>query len=96
MIGKGGFGAVFAAKHSLTGQEIVLKVMRPEVASDPIQVKRFLNEARISSQLSHPNTVRTFDFGQTDDGLLTSRWSASTAMSSRACSSATRRSIRCV
>ena len=70
MIGKGGFGAVFAAKHSLTGQEIVLKVMRPEVASDPIQVKRFLNEARISSQLSHPNTVRTFDFGQTDDGLL--------------------------
>ncbi len=70
MIGKGGFGAVFAAKHSLTGQDIVLKVMRPEVASDPVQVKRFMNEARISSQLSHPNTVRTFDFGQTDDGLL--------------------------
>ena len=70
LIGKGGFGAVFAARHALTGQDIVLKVMRPEVASDPVQVKRFMNEARITSQLSHPNTVRTFDFGQTDDGLL--------------------------
>lgn len=70
LIGKGGFGAVFAGKHALTGQDVVLKVMRPEVAADPTQVKRFMNEARISSQLSHPNTVRTFDFGQTDDGLL--------------------------
>ncbi|MCB9739649.1 MAG: serine/threonine protein kinase [Deltaproteobacteria bacterium] len=70
LLGKGGFGAVFAARHSMTGQDVVLKVMRPELALDPTQVKRFMNEARISSQLSHPNTVRTFDFGQTDDGLL--------------------------
>lgn len=70
LLGKGGFGAVFAARHTMTGQDVVLKVMRPELALDPIQVKRFMNEARISSQLSHPNTVRTFDFGQTDDGLL--------------------------
>ncbi len=70
LLGKGGFGAVFAGKHAITGQDLVLKVMRPEVAADPTQVKRFLNEARISSQLSHPNTVRVYDFGQTDDGLL--------------------------
>lgn len=70
LLGKGGFGAVFAARHTMTGQEVVLKVMRPELAMDPTQVKRFMNEARISSGLSHPNTVRTFDFGQTDDGLL--------------------------
>ncbi len=70
LLGKGGFGAVFAGKHAITGQDVVLKVMRPEVASDPTQVKRFLNEARISSQLSHPNTVRVYDFGQTDEGLL--------------------------
>lgn len=70
LLGKGGFGAVFAATHTMTSQDVVLKVMRPEFAADPTQVKRFMNEARISSGLMHPNTVRVFDFGQTDDGLL--------------------------
>ena len=69
-IGKGGFGAVFLATHVATRQEVVLKVLKPDLSDDDTQVKRFFNEARASSLLSHPNTVRIFDFGQTDAGLL--------------------------
>jgi predicted Ser/Thr protein kinase len=69
-IGKGGFGAVYLASHLATKQELVLKVLKPDLSEDPTQVQRFFNEARASSLLSHPNTVRVFDFGQTDVGLL--------------------------
>lgn len=69
-IGKGGFGAVYLASHQATQQELVLKVLKPDLSEDPTQVQRFFNEARASSQLSHPHTVRVFDFGQTDSGLL--------------------------
>lgn len=69
-IGKGGFGAVYLATHQATQQELVLKVLKPDLSEDPTQVQRFFNEARASSLLSHPHTVRVFDFGQTDSGLL--------------------------
>ena len=70
MLGKGGFGAVYATRHSLTGQELVVKVLRANMAQDPVQLRRFLNEAKAACQLTHPNTVRVFDFGQTPDKQL--------------------------
>jgi serine/threonine-protein kinase len=69
-LGKGGFGAVFLASHVATRQQVVLKVLKPDLTEDPTQVQRFYNEARASSLLSHPHTVRVHDFGQTDGGLL--------------------------
>ena len=41
-----------------------------ENARDAMAVRRFLREARLASQLSQPNTVSVFDFGQIDDGRL--------------------------
>lgn len=70
LLGRGGFGAVYLTTHVAMGQEQVVKVLKPDLAEDPTQVQRFFNEARASSKLSHPNTVRVFDFGQTDAGLL--------------------------
>ena len=70
LLGKGGFGAVFRATHIVTHQELVLKVLKPNLSDDETQVKRFLQEARTASKLSHPNTVRVYDFGQTDAGHL--------------------------
>ena len=69
-IGRGGFGAVFLSSHIATRQEVVVKVLKPDLGEDDTHVKRFFNEARASSLLSHPHTVRIFDFGQTDTGLL--------------------------
>ena len=70
LLGKGGFGAVYRATHVTTGQELVLKVLKPHLTDDETQIKRFLQEARTASRLSHPHTVRVYDFGQTDAGHL--------------------------
>ena len=71
ILGQGGFGAVFAAEHLMTGQAAAVKVMVGDGAAlDPDLVQRFLQEARVTASLSHPNTVRIYDFGQTDAGVL--------------------------
>ena len=70
LIGCGGFGSVFLSTHTTTGQKLVVKVLRAEMASDPVQVKRFFNEAKTTCQLTHPHTVSVFDFGRTDMGQL--------------------------
>jgi len=70
ILGKGGFGAVYQATNNRTQQKVVVKVLKPDLTADPTQVQRFHNEARTMSLLSHPNTVRVYDFGQTESGLL--------------------------
>ncbi len=70
VLGKGGFGTVFAAEHITTSQDVVVKVLKSDVAADPVQLTRFLNEAKMTSQLKHPNTVRVYDSGRTRGGQL--------------------------
>lgn len=70
-IGHGGFGSVFAAVHTGTGQEVALKVLSVDLASDNLPiVRRFWQEAKITSALRHANTVRVFDVGQTEEGAF--------------------------
>jgi serine/threonine-protein kinase len=70
-IGQGGHGAVFAARHLGTGQDVALKILLPPHDSDEtLAIKRFFLEARVTSSLKHPNTVRVIDFGQDDSGLV--------------------------
>jgi serine/threonine-protein kinase len=68
VIGKGGFGAVYRARHLATGQQVALKILAR--THDEIATKRFFQEAQVSSMLKHPNTVRVFDFGQDEAGRL--------------------------
>ena len=70
VIGQGGFGAVFKAQHTATGDTVAIKVLRTDVAESQDVVARFRQEAKATSKLKHPNTVRVFDFGQMDDGNL--------------------------
>ena len=70
-IGRGGFSHVYRARHLGTGQHVAIKVLTP--ASDVqyrFAVKRFFLEARVTAGLTHPSTVRVFDFGQEDSGLV--------------------------
>jgi serine/threonine-protein kinase len=69
-IGRGGFGCVFAARHTGTGQEVALKVISHVEGIDDVLIRRFFQEARVTSGLKHPNTIRVFDFGQDDSGLI--------------------------
>jgi formylglycine-generating enzyme required for sulfatase activity/serine/threonine protein kinase len=60
-IGAGGMGVVYSAFDQSMGRDIALKVLLPELLKNDTARERFLNEARISQQLSHPNIVNVFD-----------------------------------
>lgn len=70
VIGQGGFGAVYRAAHTATGDTVAIKVLRTDVQGAEEVIQRFRQEAKTTSKLKHPNTVRVFDFGQMDDGNL--------------------------
>ncbi|HEX2685678.1 MAG TPA: protein kinase [Kofleriaceae bacterium] len=69
-IGEGGMGVVYKARQTSIDRVIAIKMLNPQMASDPTWVQRFNNEARACSHLQHPNTIRMFDFGKTNDGRL--------------------------
>ena len=65
LIGKGGMGAVYKARQPGLDRFVAVKILPPEVASDPEFAKRFTREARAMARLNHPNIVAIHDFGQT-------------------------------
>ena len=70
-IGAGGFGSVYKGLNLAMDQTVAIKVLRMEDGPDaPQQLRRFHREARSASCLQHPNTIRVFDFGQSEQGFL--------------------------
>jgi serine/threonine protein kinase len=69
-IGQGGMGTVYRAVQSGLNRDVAVKILKRELNVDRDTVARFHREANAMSLLNHPNTVRVYDFGQTDDGLL--------------------------
>lgn len=67
IIGQGGIGVVYKAKHTLMGRIVAFKMLRSESLKDERNRKRFQQEAEAISQLNHPNIVSVFDFGFTQD-----------------------------
>jgi hypothetical protein len=73
-LGSGGMGEVWVAWHATMAREVAVKLLRPLVAAGSVQSagdaqRRFDREIHATAALSHPNTVRIFDHGITDDGL---------------------------
>ena len=64
-VGEGGTATVYRAEHPERGVAAV-KILRSRLAQDPVAVKRFLREAEYGARVTHPNIVRTYDFGQAD------------------------------
>jgi serine/threonine-protein kinase len=64
-VGEGGTATVYRAEHPERGVAAV-KILRSRLAQDPVAIKRFLREAEYGARLSHPNIVRTYDYGQAD------------------------------
>ncbi|MCG5056325.1 MAG: protein kinase [Myxococcales bacterium] len=69
-IGEGGFGAVFKGKQLATGRDVALKILHPHNVADATVVARFKREAEACSKLRDPHTVITYDFDETEDGVL--------------------------
>ena len=66
-IGEGGMGRVYVAEHALMCRPSAVKVLKTSRGADPDALARFEREVRLSSNLSHPNTITIFDFGRADD-----------------------------
>ena len=60
-IAEGGMGHVFEAFDTELAVHVALKVVRPEIASDPGGITRFRQEVRLARTITHPNICRTFD-----------------------------------
>ena len=69
-IGSGGMGAVYKAMEIANSRMVGVKILHPKLANRKDLVSRFGREARALSQLSHPNTVRVFAYGELEDGAL--------------------------
>jgi eukaryotic-like serine/threonine-protein kinase len=69
-VGVGGMGTVYRASQVGLKRHVAVKILKPELTSDADTVARFSREATAMSLLTHPNTTRVYDFGQTEDGLL--------------------------
>ena len=65
-LGAGGMGEVYRARDARLGRDVALKVLPGELAANPDRLRRFDQEARAASAISHPNLLTVFDIGEQD------------------------------
>ena len=65
-LGEGGMGHVYKARHLQLGKPFALKVISPAFAADNAARQRFNQEAKLASEITHPNIVSVVDFGEDD------------------------------
>lgn len=63
-LGAGGMGKVYRVHHATLAKEFALKVIAPAFAEDSVARARFLKEAHLASEISHPGIVSVVDFGE--------------------------------
>lgn len=61
VIGVGGMAVVYEARDIVMNRTVAVKMLKDEIAGDEQSVRRFINESKAVSMLSHPNIVRIFD-----------------------------------
>jgi len=69
LIGEGGMGAVYEARHVSIGRRLAVKVLNAKYSKDADALKRFQQEAKIAGTLGHLNVCEVMDFGTTHEGL---------------------------
>jgi beta-lactam-binding protein with PASTA domain len=66
-IGSGGMAEVYKAVDEVLGRTVAVKVLHPHYAGDPSYAARFRQEAQAAANISSPNIVNMYDWGQDGD-----------------------------
>jgi serine/threonine-protein kinase len=68
-IGQGGMGTIFAARHTVIGTRVAVKVLHEHYAEKREPVQRLYREAQATGAVGHPSIIKVFDVGETADGI---------------------------
>jgi eukaryotic-like serine/threonine-protein kinase len=68
LLGRGGMGIVFAARHLALDERVAIKLLAPAAADNQDALARLQREARILARVRNEHVVRVIDLGQLDDG----------------------------
>ena len=68
LLGRGGMGEVYGASHPVIGKRVAIKIMNAHCSSNPLNVERFVQEAKAVNAIGHSNIVDIFSFGRTPEG----------------------------
>lgn len=69
VLGTGGMGSVYLAQNTSIEQKVAIKVLESHFFHQPMQVQRFMREARAICKIHHENVIYLSDFGYTDDQI---------------------------
>src|SRR5260370_38815166 len=70
ILGKGGMGAVYRARHILLGDRVAIKLLPPEMRSNTEWLRRFQREGQAARRFRHPNAVTVYDLRTSSDGTI--------------------------
>jgi serine/threonine protein kinase len=70
LLGKGGMGAVYLARHILLGDRVAIKILPPEVRNNAEWLRRFRREGQAARRFRHENAVTVYDLRTAADGTI--------------------------
>ncbi len=63
-------GTVYRARRLTLGDQVAVRILRPDLVGDPAAVERFRRQAQVAARIRHPNVVQIYDFGVSHEGAV--------------------------